>query len=117
MARAWEVMRHPSEPRYNTDLSVRVFGIGADSRPFSENSQLRNISDHGAKLEGIVIQLRPGDIIGVRLRGKKARCKVVWAMHLEPVDRNDAGVQVLEGEPCPWQEDREKQEAIATAAI
>jgi len=28
-------MLHLSEPRFNTDLSVRVFGIDADSRPFS----------------------------------------------------------------------------------
>ena len=49
-------MRHLSEPRFNTDLSVRVFGIDADSRPFSENSQLRNIRDQGAKLQHIVIQ-------------------------------------------------------------
>ena len=115
--RSLEVMRHLSEPRFNTDLSVRVFGIDADGRPFSENSQLRNISDHGAKLQGMVIQLRPGDIIGVRLHGQKARCKVAWAINLAPVDRNEAGVRVLEGEPCPWQEEREKQEAIGTAPI
>jgi hypothetical protein len=36
-------MRHLSEPRFNTDLSVRVFGIDADSRPFSENSQPRKL--------------------------------------------------------------------------
>jgi hypothetical protein len=107
-------MRHLSEPRFNTDLSVRVFGIDADRRPFSEDSRLKNISDHGAKLQGIVIQLRPGDIIGVRLHGKKARCKVVWATHLEPADRNEAGVQVLEGELSPWQEERKKQQAIAS---
>ena len=52
-------MRYSSEPRSNTDLSVRVFGIDADSRPFSENSQLRNIS--GAKLQDIVIQTRDGE--------------------------------------------------------
>ena len=115
--RSLEVMRHLSEPRFNTDLSVRVFCIDADGRPFSEYSQLRNISDHGAKLQGMVIQLRPGDIIGVRLHGQKARCKVAWAINLEPVDRNEAGVRVLEGEPCPWQEEREKQEAIGTAPI
>ena len=112
-----EVMRHPSEPRFNTDLSVRVFGIDADSRPFSEDSQLLNISDHGARIQGIVIQLKPGDIIGIRLHGRKARCKVAWAINLEPVDRNQAGVRVLIGEPCPWQEEREKQEAIGTAPI
>ena len=110
-------MRHPSEPRFNTDLSVRVFGIDADSRPFSEDSQLRNISDHGARIQGIVKQLKPGDIIGIRLHGRKARCKVAWAINLEPIDRNQAGVRVLAGEPCPWQEEREKQEAIGTAPV
>jgi PilZ domain len=110
-------MRHPTEPRFSTDLSVRVFGIDADSRPFSENSQLKNISDHGARIQGIVIQLKPGDIIGIRLHGQKARCKVAWAINLEPVDRNQAGVRVLAGEPCPWQEERRKQEAIATKPV
>jgi hypothetical protein len=110
-------MRHTPEPRYNTDLSVRVFGVDADSHPFSETSQLKNISDHGARLQGIVIQLMPGDIIGVRLHAQKARCKVVWTVNLEPVDRNEAGVRVLDGEPCPWQAEREKQGAIATPPI
>ena len=110
-------MRHPSEPRFNTDLSVRVFGIDADSRPFSEDSQLRNISDHGARIQGIVKQLKPGDIIGIRLHGRKARCKVAWAINLEPIDRNQAGVRVLAGEPCPWQEEREKQQANATRPV
>jgi hypothetical protein len=49
-------MRCSQSPVSTQIYSVRVLGIDADSRPVSENSQLRNIRDQGAKLQHIVIQ-------------------------------------------------------------
>ena len=91
------------EPRVDVDLSVRVFGMGADNRPFFQNAHARNVSDHGAKLSGIEKPLKPGDVIGVRFGDKKARCKVVWVVDAGEVQKIEVGVRMVEGQQCPWQ--------------
>ena len=104
-----------SEPRFQADFLVRVFGMDADSHPFSQNVHARNISDHGAKLSGLEKKLHPGDIIGVQFGDKKARCKVVWAADVGMTLKIEVGVSVVAGEPCPWQKERATQRARAVA--
>jgi PilZ domain len=106
-----------STPRFNTDLLVRVFGMDADGRPFSQKSQVKNISDRGAKLCGIEKRLKLGDVIGVQLGDQKARCKVIWATDLTPARNNEVGIRIVDGQPCPWREEREIQQAAAIAPI
>ena len=103
-------MPDTSEPRFHVDFLIRVFGMDADSRPFSQNVHARNISDHGAKLSGLEKKLRPGDIIGVQFGDQKARCKVVWAAEAG-VLKIEVGVSMVDGEPCPWQKQRATQRA------
>src|SRR6185437_10290997 len=74
------VMSDKPEPRLDVKLPVRVFGMGANGRPFLQSVQARNISHHGAKLFGLETPLKPGDIIGVQVGEKKARCKVIWVV-------------------------------------
>jgi PilZ domain-containing protein len=105
------------EPRVNVDLPIRVFGMGADSRPFSQNAHARNISDHGAKLSGLEKPVRPGDVIGVQFGDKKARCKVIWVVDAGPVQKIKVGVNMLEGQGCPWQKELETQQATTTAPV
>jgi PilZ domain len=91
------------EPRVDVDLPVRVFGMNADGRPFSQNAHARNVSDHGAKLSGLENQLKPGDIIGVQVGDRKARCKVVWVVDAGDAQKIEAGVKMVEGQQSPWQ--------------
>jgi hypothetical protein len=59
------------QPRFKVDLSIRVFGIDADGRPFSQIAHARNISGRGAKLSGVEKRLGVGDIVGKKkLRSK-----------------------------------------------
>ncbi len=103
------------EPRVEVDLTVRVWGMGADSRPFFQNAHAQNISGHGAKLTGIEHALKPGDVIGVQVGDKKARCKVVWVIDAGQLQKIQAGVQMVEGQPCPWQQQIAHAEQPATA--
>ena len=105
------------EPRVDVDLPIRVFGMDANSRPFSQNAQARNISDHGAKLSGLEKQLKPGDVIGVQFGDQKARCKVIWVVDAGPVKKTEVGVKMLEGQPCPWQKELEKPPAGVTPPV
>jgi PilZ domain-containing protein len=96
------------EPRLDVELAIRVFGMGADGRPFLQNAQARNISHHGAKFSGLEAQLKPGDVIGVQVGDKKARCKVIWVVDAGPLQKISVGVNLVEAQPCPW--DKELQQ-------
>jgi len=100
-------MSDEREIRFDVDLSLRVFGIDADGRAFSQIAQTLNISDHGAKLSGLEKPVKSGDIIGVQLGGKKARCKVISIVETGQGQKFDVGVVLLEGQASPWQNERE----------
>jgi hypothetical protein len=90
----------PSGPGNN--LNVRVFGMGANDRPFFQQAQASNLSPDGALLSGIENELKVGDTIGVQCGDKKARCKVVSVASTGPLQRIQAKVQILSEQECPW---------------
>lgn len=107
----------PNEPerRVDVNLPIRVFGMDAEGRPFSQKAQARNISLHGAKLAGLEKQLKPGDVVGVQFGDQKTRCKVIWVVDAGPVQKIKAGVKMVEGQPCPWQKEMETPQTDAPA--
>jgi hypothetical protein len=76
--------------------------MGADGKPFLQKAEARNISNQGARLSGIEHQLTPGDVIGVQLGDKKARYRVIWIIDAGHLLKIQAGVQLVDGEQCPW---------------
>lgn len=101
-------MQDRPEPRVETDLIVRVWGMNSDSRPFFQNAHARNISSDGALLSGLEHQLTAGDTIGVQLGSVKARFKVIWVIEAGHLQKIQAGVQLLTGQPCPWKDELAK---------
>jgi hypothetical protein len=104
------------QPRFNVDLSIRVFGIDAAGRPFSQIAHARNISGRGARLSGVEKRLGVGDIVGMQFGEKKARCQVIWVGDARPEQELDVGVKIVEGQLCPWQKEVEAQTAAGPAA-
>jgi PilZ domain len=90
------------EERIPIDLEMRVWGMGADGRAFTQHARTQNISAAGALLCGIEHDLKIGDIIGVRVGEKKARCKVVWLTNTRSVQKIQVGVQLVSTQECPW---------------
>lgn len=90
------------EPRITVDLPVRMWGMTADGRPFSQHARAQNISSEGALLTGVENELKVGDVIGVQCDEKKARCTVMWVMNTGPFKKNQVGVKLLDGQECPW---------------
>ena len=90
------------EMRVPSALSLRVWGIGADGRGFSQQAQARNISNHGALLCGFEHDLKVGETIGLQHGEKKVRCQVVWVSNTGSVQKIQAGVKLLGGMVCPW---------------
>jgi PilZ domain len=110
-------MPDPSEFRFRVNLSIRVFGMDADHHPFSQDAHAHDISDHGARLSGLEKRLGTGDIIGVQVGGKKARCKVIWVNESGPPEKIEAGVKMVEGQACPWEKQRATQRSMASTPI
>jgi hypothetical protein len=96
-------MDNRPESRQIADLTVRIWGMSADGA-FFQNVLAHNISSDGALLSGIEHKLTAGDVIGVQLADKKARCRVVWVIDAGPLQKIQAGVQLLEGQECPWKQ-------------
>jgi len=91
-----------SEPRLTVDLPVRIWGMSAEGRPFSQSVHAHNISSEGALISGVETELKVGDVIGVQCAEKKTRCTVIWVMNTGPVKKNQVGVKLLAGQDCPW---------------
>jgi hypothetical protein len=87
--------------------------MDSDGRPFFQNARARNISDHGAKISGLEKQVKPGDVIGVQVGDKKARCKVIWMVDAGPLQKIDVGVKIAEGQESPWQKELQAPEVEA----
>jgi hypothetical protein len=87
--------------------------MGADGRPFLQDAHARNISDHGAKLSGLEKQLKPGDVIGIQVGEKKARYKVIWVVDAGHLKKIEVGVQLVDGQQCPWQKELERTHVVA----
>jgi PilZ domain len=83
---------------------VRIWGMGAQGQAFFQNVHAQNFTPIGAQLTGVEQELQTGDVIGVQLGDKKARCKVMQSVdggfHLKfKVD-----VELVEGQTCPWKD-------------
>jgi hypothetical protein len=91
-----------TEPRLTVDLPIRLWGMSADGRPFSQHARAQNISSEGALISGVESELKVGDVIGVQCDEKKTRCTVIWAMSTGPVKKNQVGVKLLADQECPW---------------
>ena len=103
------------EPRFLADLVARVFGMDAEGRPFSRKAHILDISDRGARLSGLDAKLLVGDVIGVQLGDRKARCRVIW--FTGPAPPIEVGVEIVAGQPCPWDRERAAHRSTATPPI
>jgi hypothetical protein len=108
LERVHPLMSEKLEPRLDVELPIRVFGMGADGRAFMHKAQARNISHHGAKLSGLETQLKPGDVIGIQMGDTKARCKVIWVVDAGQTQKISVGVNLVEGQPCPWEKEMQQ---------
>ena len=68
-------MQNATQSGFETIL-VRIWGMGANGQAFFQNANLRNLTAIGAQIIGVDQPLKTGDVIGVQLGDKKARCKV-----------------------------------------
>lgn len=95
-------MASSAAARIPVELSLRVWGMGADGKAFSQQARVCNISPGGALISELQQELKIGDTIGVQYGGHKARCRVVWTSDTNSAERIRAGVELLQEKDCPW---------------
>jgi len=96
-------MQNATQSGFETVL-VRIWGMGANGQAFFQNANVRNLTPISAQLTGVDQDLKAGDVIGVQLGDKKARCKVVQAVDAGLPFKFKVDVELVEGQQCPWKE-------------
>lgn len=86
-------------------LTVRIWGVDAKSMPFTQHAQVRNISDRGAVLHGMVRPVKAGEILHVQHEQDQAQFRVVWVGKQGTQRQGRIGIQSLPSEPSIWDVD------------
>lgn len=101
------------QPRVPVETPVKIWGIDANSRPFTQPAAVRTISGRGATLQGLKAQLRPGDLIELQYKGKKAQFRVVWLGKVGTEMQGEAGICSLSQDIQLWDIDPARCSAAA----
>lgn len=97
----WKATR--KEPRKPAVYRVHVSGLDSHDNPFAQTADTVDISNNGARLDGVSYLTRPGQVIQVKRRWHgKARYRVVWIGQIGLEHANQIGVCCLEPEKNIW---------------
>lgn len=94
--------RNRKKPRVPKSLRVTVKGTDAKGHPFAQSAYTIDLSQDGARLDGVGFLTAPGETIEVRRRWRKARFKVVWIGQVGTSESNQVGVFGLQKEKDIW---------------
>jgi hypothetical protein len=83
------------QPRVFVELPVQIWGMDANSRPFTQPASLRTISGRGATLQAVDAHLKPGDTIDVQYQGNKAQFRIVWLGKVGTEMQGEVGIECL----------------------
>lgn len=95
-------MEKGPETRATAEITVRIWGMDADGKPFFQNAQASNLSSEGANLTRIQHTLNAGDIIGIQHGDKKARFEIQSAKPGFLPNTIEAVIRLISGQTAPW---------------
>jgi len=111
IARFWRKTRRG--PRAPQAFKVVVRGKDRNGNPFAQTSNTVDISEDGARLEGVAYLTAPGDVIEVKRRWHgKARFRVAWIGQIGTFESNQVGVCTLDPGRLPWRVKQEKAKPL-----
>jgi len=100
-ANFWRKTRR--SPRAPQALRVFVRGKDRNGNPFSQSSYTMDISEDGARLDGVAYLTSPGEVIEVKRRWHgKARFRVAWIGQVGTSESNQVGICTMESGKLPW---------------
>jgi hypothetical protein len=95
-------MDRRQQHRVFVDLPVQIWGMDANSRPFTQPASLRTISGRGATLQCVDARLKPGDIVDVLYEARKGQFRIVWCGKPGTEMEGEVGVESLSAEAMLW---------------
>jgi len=93
------------ERRVFVELPVKIWGMDANARPFTQPASLRTISGRGATLQGVSAHLKPGTVVDLQYEGVKAQFRVVWLGRPGTEMQGEVGVENLSADVQLWDVD------------
>jgi len=96
----WKKSR--KKARIPKTFRVIVKGTDPNGHPFAQSAYTVDLSQEGARLDGIGFLTSPGQTIEVRRRWRKARFRVVWIGQVGSSESNQVGVFRLQSEKDIW---------------
>jgi hypothetical protein len=109
----WKKSR--KKPRVPKTFRVIVKGTDPKGHPFAQSAYTVDLSQDGARLDGIGFLTAPGQTIEVRRRWRKARFRVVWIGQVGSTESNQVGVYRLQSEKDIWRVELPKTAAAPSA--
>lgn len=98
----WRIDR--KELRIPQSLRVRVRGLDRNGQKFAQSALTVDVSQHGARLDGIGYLTWRGETIEVSHRWRKARFRVVWVGDIGTPQAGQAGLYCLEPNKDIWRD-------------
>ena len=83
-------------------LSVRIWGMDNTGQLFSINTKTVDVTAVGARLEGDVLFLQRGSLIGVECGRSRSRFRVVWVGRPNSQRQGQIGIRCLEPGKYIW---------------
>ena len=96
----WRVNR--KQPRMAKILRVWVRGVDPNGDPFVQSAYTVDVSQVGARLNGLGCVTRPGEVIEVKRGWRKARFRVVWIGQVGTPQADEIGILCLDGNKNIW---------------
>jgi len=96
----WRVNR--GKPRLPKTIRVWVRGVDRKGDPFTQSAYTIDISEKGARLEGVGTITKPGETIELKRGWSKARYRVVWIGPPGTSQANQIGICCMEDNKNIW---------------
>jgi hypothetical protein len=90
------------QQRVSVEIPVIIWGMDTHGRPFTQPASLRTISSRGGTLQGVCVQLKPGDVFDLQYQGIKAQFRVVWLGKYGTDMQGEVGIQGLSADVRLW---------------
>lgn len=100
LADFWRKKR--KQPRVHKTLRVIVKGTDPKGHNFAQSAYTVDLSQDGARLDGIGFLTAPGQTIEIRRLWRKARFRVVWIGQVGTAETNQVGIVGLQAEKNIW---------------
>jgi len=94
--------RARKKPRVPKSLRVVVKGKDPEGRAFTQSAFTVDLSQDGARLDGVGVLTTRGQIIEVRRHWRKANYRVVWVGQIGTAESNQVGLFALEPGKNIW---------------